>query len=247
MRCRTRHAGGCRGGRVHTAAKVALGGGGVPPMIHAVQYDGATEDATSAAGAAMSPSESPSGAVAMWVRGTDAAGSIFTWSDVGGNNRLILLPGAGGACRMFVQMAGTGRVDTTGTTDITDGAWHLIGFSWTWAGGCQLYVDGAPDGAFDSTTDAWPASPAMNDITIAKADWAGKIARCAVFGVLRNAAWWAAAYAAPQQQWMDAANDWRMGDTVADRPNLVTIADVRGGLDLTTTGMGAANLIVDHP
>lgn len=239
----------------HPLEKGASVGGTMPSrasllaqrLRYSVLFDGTTEEASNMAASAKSPDQHASGAVAVWVKGTDTVGTIFNWRNGAGSNQILLLPGAGGACRMFVQMNGSTKVDTTGSTVITDGAWHLIGFSWTWATGCQLYVDGVAEGALDACTDAWPATPAMTDILLAKNTWAGKIARGAVFSAVKDAAWWAAAHADPQQSWWDAAHDWRMGDTSSDRPALVTIADVRGGLDLTTTGMDATNLIADYP
>ena len=193
MRCRTRHAGGCRGGRVHTAAKVALGGGVAPPYLglYSVQYDGAGETAQHTSADSGAPHNHASGAIAMWIKTTDPSSiDMLVWQDAASNNRVLLIAGAGDEARMLIRMNGVTKVDKTGTDAINDGAWHLVGMTWTWATGIQLYVDGVADGALEALTDTWPASPAMDTVSVGFTSYAGQIARAAQFASHKSAAWW---------------------------------------------------------
>lgn len=213
--------------------------------LYSVDFDGATDQAVNSAAAAFGPDTLASGTVALWVKTTDASGTIIRWWDTTNDNRLQIMMGTNFA-RMFVEMNTIIEVNTTGTVVINDGAWHLIGMTWTWAVSAQLWVDGATDGAADVCADSWVA-PAMSEVGVGLGMYDGQIAHAGVWPVAKDAAWWAAAYASPRQHWPEAAHDWQMGDRPSDRPDLVTIEDFANGLNLTTASINAANLFFDHP
>lgn len=211
-----------------------------------VIFNGSNETAQNTSAAATGPDKLAACTFACWLKTADASGIIWRWHE-DARDRFQLLIGAGGEARVFIEQDDIIKVNHTGATVINDGEWHLVVIACEWADEVQLYVDGVPDGAPIAVTNSWD-SPTMSNVSFSADDgFAGQTAHAGWFGEKKDAAWAAAAFADRQQDWVDALHDWLFGDTLSDRPGMATISDVRGALDLTTTGIDASNLLRDHP
>ena len=205
-----------------------------------------TETAINSATTGEGPAGDPAGAFVLWARGLDMSGLFFRWWDGSTDNRIQLMVGAGGVCRMFVEENNvSGVVDHLGSTVVDDGDDHMLALVWSagWTQ-VQLYVDGVADGALQTPSNQW-SSPVMSGVSVTDGTFTGDVLHAARFDFAPTADWILAAHAAgPPMEWPHATNEWLMGDTIADRRGgMALITDVRGPLDLTTAGIDASNLV----
>lgn len=122
----------------------------------------------------------------------DNAGSLsfFTFSDVAGNNRVIVAITSADVAQVSVVSGGVTTAQVFGTTDVTNGVRHVIAGTFT-TDNVRLFVDGSQDG---STTDVSAAMSASAATVIAVGEntaaggsrFSGLIERCRIWDNTRH-------------------------------------------------------------